>query len=571
MPRFSGTPVEADKKPRFGGQPVEDDRPWHSFVTGSGRREFDLPEFDVPLNLDKKMTLGERIDQGSRNRRAALGMLTTFDPKRELEVLRQNYPDLTFSQDRYGNWIADGSAYGGGKGYVNLPGVSVRDLTRMGFQIAAFTPAGKAGQGSAVLPGMLKTGAASVGTQAGLDLANQASGGVEGDPGLANLDLGEMALAGLGGAGGEAIGRGISRMIPQKPPGITEQVRTYFKQAAREAGKNPDDITDDVIESWLRSQRNVPPQTDPRALQQVDEFGIPYTKGQAMVPGESKIKQLSLEDTLRESAVSPRAANTLRQFQDRQQQAVGDAIELMQRDMGGTLVDNADDVGGMVRESVRGKASQLDEAVSQAYDAVGEATLAPRNVQGMLRSIKRTANQNRFVRTTETPATNSILDEVSRLDRVLNAFGDQVKPYSLLRQLEPMRRQMNAYVGTAKNATDLRQATQLKYAFDEYLDQAVDKALFSGDEAAYEALKRARGLSADYFRMFTRRDAKTRTGRTVKDYGGELLERIISHDPTDQEIANYLFGSSKFKLGGREASRYLINRLKPILGTVAGY
>ena len=155
---------------------------------------------------------------GGRQPLAALGLMTTFDPVEQMSVLKKYYPDIVFSEDEKGNIIADASAYeGGGVGVMNAPGISMDDIRRLGFQIGAFTPAGRAAKGASLVGGAAKAGAASSATQAAMDVGGQYLGATaEGEqPGIqaSEIDLVNVGLAGLGGAGG-----GRSRQAPLWQP-----------------------------------------------------------------------------------------------------------------------------------------------------------------------------------------------------------------------------------------------------------------------------------------------------------------------------------------------------------------
>lgn len=523
----------------------------------------EMGEFTIPFEFS------------GRQAQTALGMMTTFDPKREMEILRQNYPDLVFSQDEQGNVIVDASAYGGATGYLNKPGISMRDIMDLGFQVVAFTPAAKAGgliarAGGGMTKRMLATGTASAGTQAGMDLAGQAAGTTE-DVSLENIDLSNVAFAGGGGAIGEPAGALIGRLVKRYLPtfrqtGVTEEVRHQFREVVREMGGDPSQVTDDLIKSWMRAadEATGAPQASMEAAQQTDEFGIPYTRGQAMEPGKAKLKQMELEDTLRYSTVSPKATETLEKFGQRQEEAISAARRGAQDRLGGPTVERPNQAGAAVREGVQTRASSLDDAISESYDRVGDAYLSPEGMLGLAKTIQGLARSPEFVTNPKlAPATREFLESMSSFRKMVDKGGNRLKPIHIQR-LEQQRRLLNNLADSAANPNDRRQILQIKATFDRYLDEAIDNALFSGDPQALEALKEARGLRAQYTRLFGRKDTTTRSGRKIKDQAGDVMERIVSADPTDEEIANYLFGASK--LGAKQGSAKLASRLKQALG-----
>jgi len=88
-----------------------------------------------------------------------------------------------------------------------------------------------------------------------------------------------------------------------------------------------------------------------------------------------------------------------------------------------------------------------------------------------------------------------------------------------------------------------------------------------GEEGAIETLKTARSLRREYAQKFQRQDVRTRSGRTVKDNVGDVVERMIAADPTDEQVINYFFNASK--LGGRQAGTQLVKHIKTELGATS--
>lgn len=536
-----------------------------------------LPEFDMPFEFS------------ARQFKTALGLMTTFDNKRELEIVKRNYPEMKFMADDEGNIIVDATKYGGNVGYLNAPGISARDLTDVGFQVAAFTPAGKVGTavanaGKGLLARMGATGAATSATQVGLDLTGQATASgdrtVEGlirgeEPSgvsLSNVDWVDAGVAGAAGAVFEGLSGPIGRVagkifnsVFKSKPVITDQIRDEFKAAAKQAGRDPAEVTDDLIMSWMRAANEATRKSrvgTPQALQQSDEFGIPYTKGQAT----GNARQLELEDTLR-NVGGTRASETMAKFGDEQATAIREGARGIQRTLGGgasDLIGSPNQAAASVKEGVQSRAAILDDAVSKAYESIPDARLSVQGIKGLMTRMSRIAKNPEFESHPElVPGFKSLVNEVDDFSKFLSQSGSKSRPLPL-RRLESMRKRINAKIGAAPNATDKRQLTIMKREFDNYIDKAVDRALFYGDDAAIDALKDARWLRREYALKFQRADVKTRSGFTVKDDAGDVIERIISADPTNEQVANYLFGSAK--LGGNKVSAKLASRLKSVLG-----
>lgn len=515
----------------------------------------DLPEFDLPFEFS------------GRQAKTALGLMTTFDDKRELGVLKENYPDLKFMVDQDENIIVDGTAYGGNVGFLNKPGISFRDIMDVGFQIGAFTPAAGAVAKSAGLMSRATTvGGASAATQAGLDLSNQALGGTD-EVSASNIDGSSVALAGIGGGIFEALSP-VAAVIAKKflPffKGSREATIKAFKDdVAKQTGINIDEITDEMATRWLDAARET---TDPAAIPAIvegGEFGIRFTKGQAT----GNTKQLALEDSLREGVFDEGAQNVLTSFrQEVQNPSIVNAVDNAQASLSGgkQTIESTAQAGNVVREGIQNRAATLDDSISEAYESVGDAFLSPEGLSGVFKTMKARSRDIEFVRDKAlAPATMQTLGDIASMEKTLKSLKGNIRPFHIQR-IEQMRRRLGANISSAANPTDKRQVTLLKGEFDRALDAAVDGALFSGDEGALTALKQARSLRTEYAKKFGRTDTRTRSGRLVKDETGDIVERMISANPTDEQVINYFFGANK--LGGKRAGAQLSNHIKTQLG-----
>uniref|UniRef100_UPI00356A5A15 hypothetical protein n=1 Tax=Pontibacterium sp. TaxID=2036026 RepID=UPI00356A5A15 len=544
--------------------PQDAEQPWYQgavdLVTGGDKNPEELPEFDLPFELK------------ARQAKTALGLLTTFDPKEQMKIVASNYPDLAFEEDEHGNIVVDGSAYGGERGMLNAPGISLRDLTQLGFQAAAFNPAGRAA--SLATTTAVRAGAGVVGagvTQVGIDAASQYSGREE-NVSLGNTDWREVGTASLFGGGAEIASSVLGRMVPAfrkqfiETGEVTDDMRQAFLKAAEKKGLSADAVNDELIRDYMNLSKNGMP-TDQmgdmrkamRADELTDEFDIPYTRGQAT----GSPRQLSTEDNLRYGSMGEKGQQVIRNFDEHQDQAIAAAKNKVQAGLSSAdapQIEKVNDAGQIVGDALRSKAAALDSAVGEAYDAVGDAYLNSDGLKGLMKATKNSVRGIEF--DPKLKGTADILQGVRSMEKLINAFDGQLKPMHLKR-IEAMRRRFNTSIGAAENPSDKRQLMQMKTAFDNYLDTAVDNALFAGDNGALDALKNARSLRTTYALKFQRSDKKTRSGRSIKDDAGHIIERIIEANPTASETANYFFGATKLSKGG---GARLANRVKSVLG-----
>lgn len=127
--------------------------------------------------------------------KTALGTLVS-NPKETVQILQSNFPGVQVRQDAKGNFLLRSSV--DGKEYAIPPGFSVGDIPRALGGIAAFTPAGRA----TTLVGAALAGA---GTQAVIEASQAGTGG--------KFDAKEVALAGVTGAGGQAVAQALPKVV----------------------------------------------------------------------------------------------------------------------------------------------------------------------------------------------------------------------------------------------------------------------------------------------------------------------------------------------------------------------
>ncbi len=148
--------------------------------------------------------------------KTSLGLLATGDEEKAKGVIKSNIPDAQFTQDSAGNTIVNLPS---GQYALNKPGVSPQDIAKGVFDIAAFTPAGRAGT-----VGRAALGAGA--TEAALQGVTQELGGGQ----VSGKDV--MAATLLGGAGKAAedvIGGGY-RMLKGAPETEAQKVAKFAQE-----------------------------------------------------------------------------------------------------------------------------------------------------------------------------------------------------------------------------------------------------------------------------------------------------------------------------------------------------
>lgn len=543
------------------------------FFTGDDRqtdKTKGLKEFDLPFEFS------------ARQAKTALGLLTTFDPKRQVNILKENYPKLAFEEDEKGNIIVDGQAYGAEKGVLNMPGISGRDLLQAGFQVAAFTPAAKAA-GLATGPAgkSALVGVASGATQAGQDLISQSTGATQ-RVSPANVDVGDVAIASVAGGGSELIFGAIAKRFPafvqslkgskDMPVNVTPEMRTAFRDAALKEGVDPAVITDDLVQDFVTmakqgiSPKNMKSTRNVRQAENLtNEFGIPFTKGQMT----QDVANLNLEDSLRHGGLTNKGQAIVSSFDAAQARQINKAGQTIQSRLSGAASPQVETVNQsmeLVGGAIKDKAAAAESAIQAAYsNAAGKsAALRYPDVESLAGGM-RSAIKERVVDlggNSLTPATKGALNTIN--DFVTTAEGSAKQGGATgIKDIEFLRRKFNQYIDAAANPTDKANIVIMKRHLDGFVDDAVEKALFVGDDDAISALKEARALRADYARKFQANPRTTKSGSVMQDDAGKVMERIVESNPTNEEIANYLFGSAKIAKG---SSQRIAAKMKDVLG-----
>lgn len=504
--------------------------------------------------------LGPRASAGQKAA-ASAAITSTFAPEQIYNVLKSNTPDpVTMDKDEKGNLYAvrfDPETQQGYKVLLNRPGFSKLDAVQTGAQMAAFTPAGRAGVGAVTIPqAAMRVGLASAGTQAGLSGLTQASG----RGASAGEVAGEIALA--GGLGGvfEALGQKVAQVVSSRnlqrtirEQGVTNELRQEVRNIAINMGVNPSDVTDDFIRSFAERPSSLLPAER--------EFKVTLTKGgRSLDPN-----QLNAEDSMRAGSYGQRAQNA---YLQEEQKLLGDvqrAADDMATQIGGVSPLDNQQTSSTVVNAVRAAESADREAERAAYAGVRDAGLRGNEFKGLLNRTRNAINGIDFPKDAQYTSTQSALKYIDDNMAIMKRIEDSKKLSKRfegrsipVKRIEQMRRTLNGFYADAANPTDRRNITTMLRSFDDYMDNATVRSLMTGDSSAIEQYKQARRLTSDYFRKFSEQPDITRTGRSIPDNPGRFLEKVIFSNPTDEEVANALFTSSALsnKAAGNMATRF---------------
>lgn len=494
----------------------------------------DLPEFG---SLEQFGPLGEQSGTGAR---LGAAFATTPDPEARKDIIQKAIPGTEFTQDEEGNTVI--RLPDGQEAYLNRPGLSMQDLADFSADVVKFLPSARFAAGGRTL--LRRMGRGAVGgsaTSAAEDAAATAQGSEQGFQGgkagaTAAADVAGEALAPAMGL----VGRVLKRTFGRRTGEIFDsagELTPKARNALGKAGIDADQIPPDMVQSAIRRSEEGTQPEGVRGVAQSQRFGVPMTRGQ--ITGD--FTQLSGEESLRGRADA--AGDIMRQFDQRQNERAVEITRELQEEMGGqgTALTREAEGGSRIGGVVRSQADELSLAIDDAFEnARGSSASLTREGLDRLTEIPDILRNQDDVLVDQqlTPATAKAVEELGELS------GDDVTAQTM-EKLDRYRRRLNQLQGAAANNTDRRGVTLIKRRFDQYLDDAFDNALFTGDQEALDLLKNARGLRAEYGRRFQEQVGRTKSGRKKPDPGGKAVESIVENNATDEGVVNMIFGRSK--------------------------
>ncbi|WP_298902205.1 hypothetical protein [uncultured Devosia sp.] len=275
------------------------------------------------------------------------------------------------------------------------------------------------------------------------------------------------------------------------------------------------------------------------ATKEADSFGIPLTSGQA----SGDLNQLRSEQLLRQADASQ---PLMRTFDDRQTEAIGAATGTIGKEFGGT----ADDLAGTVTTGLQNKTRLAKEGADTSFEVAQDGKLKVRlaAVKALPDFVKQRLS-GVVVNDTLTPAAAAALREIEGATLVPS---DRRSPLQWS-ELEKVRRKLAGLSGAGPD--DITATRGVKQAFDDWLSDAVDQQLFSGDEAALQSLKAAKAETHQYLSL---------TNPKEGDAAGATIAKMQQGDATAEQVANWLYGADVVSPG--LAATEVAKRLKGVFG-----
>ena len=358
---------------------------------------------------------------------------------------------------------------------------------------------------------------------------------------------------------GETLGLGVPRAIASDGllgPRIAQGLRNvpYVGDKVQTAGR---DLVSGLGAAALKTADEFGTATGPNAANRVGQF----LEGQAQAEIAANAAAAAKQTQALESAA-------LRSRQAQEQALAGSVgvertaaanLEQKARQAAASRVGELDPqvMGQRVTEGIRKAEERARGIKERAYQTAGEmdATINADAVANVRSRVQQgIADEGRVIDGQLTPAASRMLTEVENLARfnienrapgaALPSAGDQAIAGISIQGIEQVRKRLNSIAQAASNDADRSAAGLVKRKFDEWLDDAVDSALFSGSKDALDAIKHARAANADW---------RSRFGYNGKTDADKILNKIVNGDVTTNEVSNWVVGASKVGASGSSA------------------
>lgn len=484
------------------------------------------------------------------------------------------------------------------RGYVNAPGLDMQDVTRGIRGALPYTLGGAAGAvagaGRGVAANAVLQGVAAGDISAGGDLALESMGSKQG------IEPGKALTAAIGGAAGPVLSKAGSALWQRfvvEPRFFDRATGTLTQDgmaAAQQMGLDPATLTKDAIKRFAQ-EFSVNPQ---QATKMVDagtlEFNIPQTLGQRTKDAE----QLMTEKAMRVGGYGPQAKDIIGGIDEAQTKAVAEAARgtipkrfLSSADPARPIpskiaaaIQNlpevplqTDQMGASLQSAAKVAQKAAKDAERQAWDATEPVfvdraqAMAPDPMTPMTGTGKAvTTTPSRGLLETSIRYNlgdlADVFDEVNtptayRMGQRLLSFIEGRSPNNALKQafdlpsnasVDTMRKSIGAMVKDAQTPTDKAAASAIYKAYNEWMKEAADQGLLSGDLGAVAKFRSAIDVSREINKVF-RPMAK---GRPTD--GGKIIDKVMTAD-TPEHVVTALFSSPQagIKPGALEAIKLM--------------
>ena len=531
------------------------------FFTGTKRTEYpELPE------------IGAYKGEGAL--KVATGLMINPNQKAQAEIIKAQIPGSEIVQDKYENIIAvmpDGKSF-----YLNKPGASEQDFLQTTGQVLQYIPGYSSAiklAGKSLLKKSIYAGAAGGATSIAQDVATKPLGSTEID--VPRAVISTVVPVVFEGAVNPIAAKTWKKLVGN-PKFVTKTkdgklvLNAKGRKAAKDAGVDPDNIDEKFVKSFSDElSRGI--KTDIAASQAgAGKFGFRLSKSQAIGDDEGMAALIEAS----KGAYGLDAQKAAREFLKQQNIDIETtASNLLNKFNKGEIArEDIESAGQNILNAVQKNFTKSSEKVTTAYNMVDKDAVfnaGDSNIDVLSTSVQKAIKESTDVIDKElTPATIKGIQSINNFIKKVKPQGKKKLPVTTFQEFETLRKKISALFPAAKNATDRKNLTAILNEYDKFYDDAIDNALFSGDEVALNAIKQARSefnLKQKLFGV----NAIKKNGIKIDDRAGKVIQKILNDpDVTPLNTIDYIFGSAQ--LGQKQGSLSLVRRLKTIFGGELG-
>lgn len=367
-------------------------------------------------------------------------------------------------------------------------------------------------------------------------------------------------LSGVGEAAAPFIAKFIGKVFGNKSlVSATGELTDQGRKVLRNAGIPEDEITPAFIQKFKSLSDENPAAAARMAETQslAEDLGtrpVPLTRGDVTRDTKQQAFESAVERGAPIEGVTPEAAEGLKSTRNLQQEVLGETADALRARTG-----TGGPAGEAAQRALLAEQQAAKKGVSDAYTAAGEsgAALSGEGFSQLSRTVARDFRVN--YGPSAAPKVNGIVNELSAFSKA--APGKIIKVN--IQSLERWRQRLTA-VSRGSDAVESGAAKAAIKQYDAFMDDAVEKALISGDLEAIKTFRDAGRLRRIYYKKFEADELVKRIVQTVDDdlskAAGDVTLKL-----TPTESMNLLFTASN-GLGARQGSARAVVRIKSILG-----
>jgi len=515
----------------------------------------------------------------SSYRNIVAGHTLTPDSEAQTNIVKNALGDrfIKLEKDAYGADLVHYRAPSGlpTVAYVNRPGLDLEDVNTTALQTLPYLAMGRLVRGAGGTPG----GLGQVLGQGG----GAASTSILGDLGALYFgsekapDPIRAGLVGLFGAGAEGLSPVVGNLWRKlvTEPGLynkaSGQLTEKGVEAARAAGFDPADMSGDVIKKFAEEFAKVRQPMIAGQTVRSKEFELPVTRGQMTKDPEYLLD----EKAMRYGVMGDAAKTKMQDFDRRQAQAITEAT------LGGgpasvaarlnpdraAATTRVSDTGGGIQQGLTAARDVAKNALDEQWGKVGPMYATPTSLDLLPGKISAELGELTYLLESFDPKVPAAAPMAKNMVDYLRRFrsgepqrqADEFLGNATVPDLDAMRRTLGRMMDGAQGAD--KEATARVYrGFNNWVQEASEKALIQGDMAAFKEAQKARDLTSQFKGIFT---DETLSGPASP--GRKIVSKILESTDNPESVVKALFGTDPGavpKQGSQEAIRLIRQGVK---------